>query len=408
METTTTLRRALVQLLTARAAEISDEITRMTEEKIERVRTENIEREWIRVSSRAHIEVKNHLLAHPEDLRSAAVPVGAVSLVRELARQGMPLHEILRSYQLSSARWYQICTEALATLTDDVEVLVAESIAVSKLASDYLDHVCAQISAEYEDERERWLRQEESVRLDRVLALLHDPAADVDEAERSLGYRVRQKHLAVIAWVDAADDQGEELIRAQRAVKRTAALLDGHGRPFVIARDSRTLWAWIPQPAGRTAAAEEVITPADAGVRVALGEPASGMAGFAGSHRQAAAAFDVGRVSTARTVFPYAEVSALAFLVAEPERARFWVRETLGVLAGVTRREDVLRSTLRVYLRSLQSATVTARELNCHKNTVIYRITTAEQLLGHGINERPLDLALALQAHAWLGAAYFE
>ncbi|PBC36081.1 hypothetical protein CJ178_32240 [Rhodococcus sp. ACPA4] len=391
-------------------SEISDEITEMTEEKVERVRVEKIELDWIRTSSRAHIDAKNHLLAHPEDLETSAPPVGAISLVRELARQGMPLHEIIRSYQLSSARWFQICSEVLATLTDDIEVLVAESIAVSKIASEYLDHVCKQIAAEYEDERERWLRQEESVRLDRVLAVLHGLSSNAEGAERSLGYRMRQNHLAVIAWVDSTDDLGSELIRAQRAVNNAAALLATHGRPLVVARDARTVWAWIPQPVGLLDAAdvEKAVTAADAGARLALGDPASGLAGFISSHRQAVAASDVGRASTTRAVFPYQAVSVLAFLVAEPERARFWVRETLGLLAGITRREEVLRSTVGVYLQSNQSATETSRALNCHKNTVLYRLRAIEQLMGRSIESAPVNTGLAVQAYEWLGTAYFK
>ncbi|MFD2416533.1 PucR family transcriptional regulator [Amycolatopsis pigmentata] len=403
------VRRALVDALSARVVEIAVEIARLTVDKIETVRAEHIEFERIRQSTLAHNEVLLHLLLHPEDLDSAEPPVGAISTVREVARRGLSLHEIIRSYQLSSARWYRICVETLATLTSDLGVVVSETAALSALTSDYLDRMCERVSEEYEDERKRWLQQEESVRLERVKAVLAgETSENHEDAERGLGYRLRQHHLAVIAWVDAGDRRGDELVRAQRAAMSAASLARSHGRLFAVAWDSRTVWAWVPQPVERLRVADlrQALAEADDGVRLALGNPAAGVAGFVQSHRQAAAAHEVGRISSVETVFPYQDVSALSFLVAQPERAKLWIRETLGPLADGNHRDDVLRDTLRTYLRSHQSATTTSRELNCHKNTVLYRIRVIEQSLGRAIDSDPVNIGLALQADRWLGSSF--
>jgi len=205
--------------------------------------------------------------------------------------------------------------------------------------------------------------------------------------------------------VDQADSDGEALIRAQHAVTGAASLLSSRGRPLVIARDARTIWAWVPQPAAslRVADLERQVTSKEAGVRLALGEPARGFAGFGSTHRQAAAAYQVGLASSVATVFPYRDVSALAFLAAEPERARTWVRETLGRLADNTGREEVLRETLAVYLSAHHSPIAAARELRCHKNTVLYRLRVIEEALGRPVDSDPLHIGLALQALRWLG-----
>lgn len=399
------IRAVLAERLAVRATEISQEITQLTLDKIDRSWLKHVERERVRQSTSAHMDVVAFLLTHPEDLESAEPPVGAISTVRELARQGLPLHEIIRSYQLSNARWFQICTATLATLTPDVNVLASESVALSRLSSDYLDRMCERIAEEYDDERQRWLRQEESVRLERVLALLEGGLTEHD-AERALGYRLRQKHLALIAWVgDTGETHGDESLRAQRAVASVAGVLDIRARPFTVAPDARTVWSWLPQPA-RTGTIEELqqaVAAIDDEVRLAVGAIGGGLGGFIRSYQQASAAYEVGRVSTAASVFPYREVSALAFLVGQPERARLWAEETLGDLVGERRRDRVLRETLEVYLRSQQSATGTARELNCHKNTILYRLRLAEQLLGKTIESDAVNIGLALQAYRWVG-----
>ena len=63
----------------------------------------------------------------------------------------------------------------------------------------------------------------------------------------------------------------------------------------------------------------------------------------------------------------------------------------------------MLRATVRAYLRCHQSSSSPARELHCHKNTVLYRLRLAEELLGRPVDADPLHLGLALQAVEWLG-----
>jgi DNA-binding PucR family transcriptional regulator len=81
------------------------------------------------------------------------------------------------------------------------------------------------------------------------------------------------------------------------------------------------------------------------------------------------------------------------------------VAETLGQLASEGRREEELRRTLRIYSAANCSATATARLMNCHKNTIQYRIRSAERLLGRRVEDGRLDLSLALLACHWLGDA---
>ena len=104
-------------------------------------------------------------------------------------------------------------------------------------------------------------------------------------------------------------------------------------------------------------------------------------------------------------MFPFKEVSSLAFLCADLPRARTWVAETLGRLASDGRREEELRRTLRIYSAAKCSATATAgaRLMHCHKNTIHYRIRSAERLLGRTVEDGGLDLSLALLAFRWLG-----
>jgi DNA-binding PucR family transcriptional regulator len=67
-----------------------------------------------------------------------------------------------------------------------------------------------------------------------------------------------------------------------------------------------------------------------------------------------------------------------------------------------------LREPVLAFLASGGSPTRVAEELFVHKNTVAERIKRAEEMLGRGVNESPVDLEAALTLAAGLGPAVLE
>jgi DNA-binding PucR family transcriptional regulator len=58
-----------------------------------------------------------------------------------------------------------------------------------------------------------------------------------------------------------------------------------------------------------------------------------------------------------------------------------------------------MRETARAFLAAGGNARIAAEALGTHKNTVLYRLTGIEELLGHPIADRRLQLELALMLH---------
>jgi DNA-binding PucR family transcriptional regulator len=140
-------------------------------------------------------------------------------------------------------------------------------------------------------------------------------------------------------------------------------------------------------------------------VLVALGRPASGLDGFRRSHQDALEALRVAQLAgrAGGTVTRYDEVELAALCSANVEACREFVAAELGDLAADT--EDVrrLRETLEAFFDSSSNFRSTAARLGLHHNTVRYRLTQAEKLLGHPAGERRLQLELALHIAARLG-----
>jgi DNA-binding PucR family transcriptional regulator len=56
-----------------------------------------------------------------------------------------------------------------------------------------------------------------------------------------------------------------------------------------------------------------------------------------------------------------------------------------------------LRATLRIYFEENASPARTSRRLSINKNTVVYRVRKAEEILGYGVAERRSELDAALR-----------
>ncbi len=115
------------------------------------------------------------------------------------------------------------------------------------------------------------------------------------------------------------------------------------------------------------------------------------------THEEAKAAARVTLYSAARsrgrTVF-FEDVRLAALLTSDPERAQNFVRDELGALGHP--REALLRETVRVYLECNCSPATAAARLDVVKNTVVYRIRRAEEMLGRSVKEQQGILWAAL------------
>jgi DNA-binding PucR family transcriptional regulator len=364
----------------------------------------------LRASIESNVSQLLHLMEQSVDLHLVEPPAGALQFAQRLAQRGVPLSALWRAYHLCNARFFLICLHELARHGDTVAGLEEQATALSTLFNAYVDHVCERIGTTYDMERERWLRQQDAVRTERLAELLEGRVGGAAEVEAALGYRLTGRHLGVILWDTGAAADVTDLVRLQRLVTSYADRLGCREQPLVVPRDQSTVWAWLSVPARAAvdyaAVLEQLLGSASTG-RAALGDPGAGVEGFVRSHRHAAVAQSVAQAAGGVTpaVIPYTAVAGLSFLCQDLDRAREWVRETLGALAVDDEAHARLRESVSAFLDTGGSLSAAAERLGCHKNTVHHRIRRAEEELGRDVRERRVDLELALEACRWLGSA---
>ncbi len=294
---------------------------------------------------------------------------------------------------------------------------VAVIEAITGTLFEYIDWMSQQVVAIYEDERERWLENQNSLRGLRVREVLAaNKTIDVDAATNSIRYPLRWHHLGLVMWYPDTGSEGDQLARLQRYLRELAESAGAAASPLFIAADRSCGWGWLPYRASadRDAAAEvrQFTLARPDSPSVAIGTMADGVEGFRQSHRQAETARGVAVIAKRPepTVISATDpgLSVVARLGGDVAETRDWVATVLGDLAIDNENDGRLRDTLRVFLGCGSSYKMAAEELNLHFNSVKYRVGRAVARRGREIGSDRLDVELALLACHWYGAAVLQ
>lgn len=354
-----------------------------------------------------NIETALQIFQHGIDPANVEPPAAAVEYARRLAQRGTPVFDLIRAYDLGQAAMLDFGFQECIRYVDDAALLGAMMRRLLKVAYEFITRVVRQLVSVYQDERDKWLLNRSAARAAKVLDLLGENGgpADVDAAEAVIGYRLRGTHVGMVVWhASEAHDVLSHLESVAGAVLERAG---GQGRPLFVPRDEAGAWAWLPVASVAREHLDAVLAEADPGVRVTVGDPGTGVAGFRDTHQQARRvhALALAAGEHCDRVLTFREVGTVALMTTDLNAARLWVASTLGPLSADDENCGRLRDTLRVFLASGGSYTAAAGELTMHKNSVQYRVRKAQELLPRELAESRLDVELALNLSHRLGAA---
>ena len=300
-----------------------------------------------------------------------AIPVQAAAS----ARSEVGLEVVLRRYASGYSTLCDFLHQEVSALGGDSHpghtVLQRELTAV-------FDRLVAEVSEAYRREEARAIpspRQRQTDRIRRLLAGdLVDPAG--------LDYPLQGSHLAVIATGD----------EAEAAVGALAKRLDR--RALLAEISTRRCIAWLG--GARALDAEEldrVLASAPVGLRLSLGEPGEGLAGWRRTRRQAEAAELVGRRSGAALV-RYGDVALVAAALRDPDLSHYLTESFVQPLRGD---RDTLARTLITFLELSMNASSAAAALGIARQTVASRLQAAEKQLGRPLGPWASQLETALR-----------
>lgn len=397
-----------------RLADVASAILRSLEDQIPELRADAQIVDLLGTSIGANVDTMLYALSYDLAVERVEAPTAALEYARRLAQRGIPVHALVRAYRLGQRRMNELIFAELHEIAIPEPMRVPVIEAMSAAMFEYIDWMSQQVVVVYEDERERWLENQNSLRGLRVREVL-DPnkTVDVDAATTSIRYPLRWHHLALVMWY--AEGEGDELGRLQRFLRELGEAAGAGAGPLFVAADKSCGWGWLPYRAAVSDVVPKVRRFALArpdSPSLAIGTMAGGVEGFRRSHREAQQARGVAIIRDCRGPGVIAAddpgLSVVARLGGDVDGIRDWVRTVLGDLADENENDERLRETLRVYLACGCSYKLAAEELNLHFNSVKYRVGRAVARRGREIGADRLDVELALLACHWYGNAVLQ
>ncbi|MGW7421711.1 PucR family transcriptional regulator [Streptomyces sp. NPDC054813] len=396
----------------SRLAEISHDVWEHLLIEIPQVRVDEIAERILLASVKENIATLLHIFENDIALENLEGLAAANEHARRLAQRDIPVSALIRAYRLGHWRFLQWCLDELARRGADDALSAAANRRMLKVSFGYIDSITEHVIEVYHLERERWLLGRSVIRAARVQDVLAGKETDLDAAEAALGYRLRQKHLGLTAWLPALTHGGAGLARLDRLTHEMAKELDCPARPLFMPRDEGLAWVWLPFGYHGEVSWERLSSVVESGepsVQVCAGSLQHGVEGFRSTNREALRAQELATAaSPGRRLTVYSEVAPVALMCKNLPDLRTWVGRILGPLAVDDEQCARLRETLQDFLTTGCNYTATAGHESLHKNTVHYRIQKAEAIMGHSVQARHADLEVALLAVRYLGSTVMQ
>ncbi len=307
------------------------------------------------------------------------IPVTLLAQARLAARNRVSLETVLRRYFAGHTLLTDFIIQAAkgddSSTGDELQRLL-------RAQGTLFDRLVVAVTEEYSRESESLLSSAERRRAERVQRLLAGEPLETAE----LGYDFEASHLGAVA-------SGPGAAGAMRSLAKAT-----DRRLLLVSRGEGAVWAWL---GGRRHAdleqLERIVSnrwPSQ--ISLAVGEPASGLAGWRFSHRQAMAALPVA-LRSSQPMTRYADSALLASMLQDDILATSLRQIYLDPLTAERDGGAALRESLRAYLAADRNASSAAAALGLSRHTVTSRLRAVEERLGRPLDSCTAEIAAALR-----------
>jgi hypothetical protein len=362
-------------------------------------REDSVFREAVRTSASDAFDAVCRVVSGQADLHTRA-GVGPKALAEIAVEVGLSGSELERIYRVGGELLWGVWHQEAVAFAERTGAPLAELTGPpSMIIFAYLDAVLSPIMRTYDPSSANVGLTRDRLRRSLLMQALEGKTTlDAPDIELTLGVPLEGEHLAFL--IKGHDPERGGLIEVvMEAAGASRCLTHRHAvEAWLVwlsrrAAFDRRLLARVRDPLERL------------GARVAIGDPRFGAEGLGATGRDAieAARLQTLLGSDAPSVISYADVRMEAVLLADPERARRFVRDELGPLDTYGARAREHRNTALIWL-TVGSHVSTAAQLGVHEHTVRNRIAHIEEMLGYGLTTRRAELLAALRVQRMLAA----
>src|SRR6202022_3680083 len=234
---------ATAERIHKRLAEVSSFIRDSLEDETPELRGDARIIELLDASVEGNVETLLHALRHDIAVERVEAPTAALEYARRLAQHGVPVNALVRAYRLGQRSLNDLVFQAVRGADISPGTRLPARAAISDTLFEYIDWISQQVVVVYEEERERWLENQNSIRALRVREVVAGKTkVDVDATSESIRYPLRWHHLAVVMWYADEGARGDELARLQRFLREPGQTTDVGSNPLFAAADQTHGW----------------------------------------------------------------------------------------------------------------------------------------------------------------------
>jgi DNA-binding PucR family transcriptional regulator len=328
-----------------------------------------------------------------------ATPADALRFATSVLHRGIDTADLVQAYRVGQNMAWSWWMQRLAAQITERDVLI-EAIDVSSLRMfAYVDSAVDEQVRLWDEERRRWLGRSVALRTEMARRLLRGEPLAPEEVGQALGHEIDLPLVAAILWEQDGGASTPLVMSRLEHIADTMAHAVGLAHGLLIPAGASSLWVWFAAEDAPSldALAQAAACEVEGRQGVALGLLDHGVTGFRSSHRQARRARRLAELTEAGPgVVRFDQVDTLCMLGEDSELVGDFVRRKLGGLVHADPATRRLRTTLLVWLQENGSGSRTSKRLSAPKNTVQYRVKSAEKALGHRLEDDRLGIELAL------------
>jgi DNA-binding PucR family transcriptional regulator len=319
-----------------------------------------------------------------------------LGIARDVFRLGVE-EELLSAYRAGQQALWRQWMRLAFTITREPDVL-HESLDIASCSLDrFIDDTVAALRAQLEQERTSLTRESHADKLETATLIIEGAPMPVERASDRLGYLLSGSHVAAVLWTDPSAPDQQALQRAAETMRKVS----GARTSLHVIATSSSMWAWYGSFREIDVQAATSALSALSEVRIALGPAGAGVEGFRRSHLDAVETQRLLQRLPDLRVATFSDIELVALATRDEQRASEFVARTLGRLATA---DPELRATVRTFIREQCKAARAARVLFTHRNTVLYRLQRADELLPDALEGHVLEVGVALEIDHWFGA----
>jgi DNA-binding PucR family transcriptional regulator len=303
----------------------------------------------------------------------------------------------VRAYRIGqNALWEHWMSIAFELTSDPQDLRELLEVSARSLFS-FIDDTNAAIAAQIQDEFEELTRGTHAERREVVELIMAGAPISPERAASRLGYNLDQTHTAAVIWSELAGSDPSQLDQASEALARIAHA----ARPLNVIASAATRWVWMSATVAPDALKLGKIIDELRGVRIAIGSTARGIEGFRRSHLDALATQRLlARLHSTQRIAGFGTIQLVSLVTENPERADQFIKDTLGELETAS---PEIRTAVLAFVTEQCNLSRAAAKLYTHRNTLLRRLTRADELLPRPLEENSVNVAVALDVLHWRG-----